>query len=60
MLPLSGSRRPRSSLIVTDHDRGFFCVEGAMTDDRPRNESARYARDKSAAAYRLRSDRPRP
>ena len=20
-------------LIVTDHDRGFFCVEGPMTDD---------------------------
>jgi hypothetical protein len=22
-------------LIVTDHDRGVFAVEGPMTDDRP-------------------------
>lgn len=32
-------------LIVTDHDRGVFCVEGPMTDDRPWNEAATYARN---------------
>jgi hypothetical protein len=32
-------------LIVTDHDRGFFSVEGPMTDDRPWNEGAREARN---------------
>jgi hypothetical protein len=32
-------------LIVTDHDRRVFAVEGPMTDDRPWNEAARYARD---------------
>jgi hypothetical protein len=31
-------------LIVTDHDRGVFAVEGPMTDDRPWNEAATYAR----------------
>ena len=32
-------------LIIADHDRRFFCVEGPMTDDRPWNEAARYARN---------------
>lgn len=33
-------------LIVTDHDRGVFAVEGPMTDERPWQEAARYARDR--------------
>ncbi len=32
-------------LIIADHDRDFFCVEGPMTDDRPWNNAARHARD---------------
>ncbi|HME27829.1 MAG TPA: hypothetical protein VKI44_42015 [Acetobacteraceae bacterium] len=32
-------------LIVTNHDRGVFSVEGPMTDDRPWKDAARYARD---------------
>jgi hypothetical protein len=32
-------------LIVTDHDRGVFPVEGPMTDDRGWNEAATYARN---------------
>ena len=32
-------------LIVTDHDRGVFAVEGPMTDDRPWKEAAAYARN---------------
>ena len=32
-------------LIVTDHDRGFFAVEGPMTDDRLWNEAAAFARN---------------
>ncbi len=32
-------------LIVTDHDRGFFAVEGPMTNDRPWNEAAAFARN---------------
>ena len=32
-------------LIVTDHDRGVFAVEGPMTDDRPWKEAATYARN---------------
>jgi hypothetical protein len=27
-------------LIVADHDRGVFAVEGTMTDDRPWKEAA--------------------
>lgn len=34
-------------LIVADHDRGFFCVEGPMTNDTPWNNAARHARDNS-------------
>lgn len=32
-------------LIVTDHDRGVFTVEGPMTDDQPWNEAAAHARN---------------
>ncbi|HME20282.1 MAG TPA: hypothetical protein VKI44_02765 [Acetobacteraceae bacterium] len=32
-------------LIVTDHDRGVFAVEGPMTDDRLWQSAARAARD---------------
>jgi hypothetical protein len=32
-------------VILADHDRGFFSVEGPMTDDRPWNDDARNARD---------------
>lgn len=31
-------------LIVTDHDRGVFAVEGPMTDSRPWDDAATYAR----------------
>jgi hypothetical protein len=32
-------------LIVTDHDRGVFAVEGPMTDDQPWKEAATHARN---------------
>jgi hypothetical protein len=32
-------------LIVTDHNRGVFAVEGPMPDDRPCQSAARYARN---------------
>ena len=32
-------------LIVADHDRGFFCVEGPMTDEGSWQIAARQARD---------------
>ena len=32
-------------LIVTDHDRSVFAVEGPMTDDRPWQSAAREARN---------------
>jgi hypothetical protein len=32
-------------LIVADHDQGFFCVEGPMTDDRPWKNAVRHAHD---------------
>jgi hypothetical protein len=34
-------------LIVADHDRGVFSVVGPMTDDRPWESAARYARPRS-------------
>jgi hypothetical protein len=34
-------------LIVADHDRGFFSVEGPMTDDGPWNLAAGRARENS-------------
>lgn len=33
-------------LIVADHDRGVFSVEGPMTDDGAWNNAARHARDR--------------
>jgi hypothetical protein len=33
-------------LIVTDHDRGVFAVEGPVTDDRPWKEASLYARNR--------------
>jgi hypothetical protein len=33
-------------LIVTDHDRSVFAVEGPMTDDRQRKEAATHARNR--------------
>ena len=32
-------------LIVIDEDRGIFCIEGPMADDRPWQSAARKARD---------------
>ena len=32
-------------LIVTDHDRGVFAVEGPMPDDRPWQLAAQYVRN---------------
>ena len=32
-------------LIVADHDRRVFAVEGPMTDERPWDEAAKYARN---------------
>ena len=32
-------------LIIADHDRGVFSIEGPMTDDQPWQSAARYARD---------------
>lgn len=32
-------------LIVIDHDRGFFSIEGPMTDDTPWQAAARRAQD---------------
>jgi hypothetical protein len=32
-------------LIVANHDRGVFAVEGPMTDARPWDEAAAYARN---------------
>jgi hypothetical protein len=32
-------------IIIADHDQGFFCVEGPMTDDRPWKNAAMSARN---------------
>jgi len=45
-------------LIVTDHDRGVFAVEGPMTDDRPWNEAASYARNHQGYTNALSSRLP--
>jgi hypothetical protein len=37
-------------LIVTDHDRGVFAVEGPMTNDRPWKEAPRSRATTSAAS----------
>jgi len=43
---MSDARPPEPFfLIVADHDRGFFSVEGPMTDDQPWQSAARRARD---------------
>ena len=36
---------PPFYLIVTDHDRGVFAVEGPMTNERPWQEAATFARN---------------
>jgi hypothetical protein len=36
---------PPFFLIIADHDREFFCIEGPMTDDRPWQDGARDARN---------------
>ncbi len=33
-------------LVIIDHDRGFFSVEGPMIDDQPWQAAARRARDR--------------
>jgi hypothetical protein len=43
---MSDARPPEPFfLIVADHDRGFFSVEGPMTDDQPWQSATRRARD---------------
>ena len=42
---MSDARPVPFYLIVTDHDRGVFAVEGPMTNDRPWNEAALHARN---------------
>jgi hypothetical protein len=37
-------------LIVTDHDRGVFAVEGPMTDDKHWHDAAREARNHTNTA----------
>jgi hypothetical protein len=32
-------------LVIVDRDRGFFSVEGPMTDERPWHAAGRHARD---------------
>jgi hypothetical protein len=43
-MPRDESTRP-FYLIVADHDRGMFAVEGPMIDDRPWNEAANHVRN---------------
>jgi hypothetical protein len=33
-------------LVIIDHDRGFFSVEGPMTDDQPWQSATHRARDR--------------
>jgi hypothetical protein len=53
-------------LVVTDHDRGVFAVEGPMTDDRPWQSAAREARNHQhrivcgPGRWRQVCSRPRP
>jgi hypothetical protein len=44
-------------LIVTDHDRGVFAVEGPTIDDRPWQSAPQYACNASAS-HHLRTGRP--
>jgi hypothetical protein len=39
-------------LIIIDHDREFFCVEGPMTDDAPWNRAAARARGNGRSIQR--------
>jgi hypothetical protein len=32
-------------LVIADHDRAFFCIEGPMTNERPWQDGARDARN---------------
>lgn len=41
---------PPFFLIVADHDQGFFCVEGPMTD-RPWRDAAMNARNNQRRIY---------
>jgi hypothetical protein len=43
-MPEAGPTQP-FYLIVADHGRGMFAVEGPMTDDRPWKQAAAQARD---------------
>ena len=44
--PVSNTASPPSFfLVVADHNRMFFCVEGPMTDDRPWKDAAMHARN---------------
>ena len=44
--PMSDTTSPAPFfLILVDHDRRFFCVEGPMTDDRPWKDAAMHARN---------------
>jgi hypothetical protein len=45
-------------LIVADHDRRVFAVEGPMTDDRPWEAAAKFARS-NGAPHHVRSARNR-
>jgi hypothetical protein len=51
MVAYADSAMPRDEisqpffLIVADHDRGVFAVEGPMTDDRRWKEAAKFARN---------------
>jgi len=43
---MSDARQPAPFfLIIADHDRGFFSVEGPMTEDQPWQSATRRARD---------------
>ncbi|MGH9344640.1 MAG: hypothetical protein ACRD19_12885 [Terriglobia bacterium] len=44
-------------LIVADHDRGFFSVEGPMTDDHVWQAAAHHARDRHVMCGPRGSDR---
>ena len=61
-LPVSRSNPNRTEpfyLIVTDHDRAVFCVEGPMTDDRSWQTAGRPV-PQQPAPHRVRSGRRRP
>jgi hypothetical protein len=45
-MPKDAPDRTPFYLIVADHDRGVFAVEGPMTHDRPWNKAATCARNR--------------